>query len=102
MKDNTSSLSLFTDKTSGGILDDLIVTKCEDHLYIVSNASRREHDSNLMLKRQVIRICYEILVSTYVCSTFFLSIFFKCKIYKHYLFTKKKNKKIWREHLSKF
>ncbi|XP_073991757.1 aminomethyltransferase, mitochondrial isoform X2 [Rhodnius prolixus] len=52
MKDNTSSLSLFTDKTSGGILDDLIVTKCEDHLYIVSNASRREHDSNLMLKRQ--------------------------------------------------
>ncbi|KAK9505380.1 hypothetical protein O3M35_009454 [Rhynocoris fuscipes] len=52
MKDNTSALSLFTDEATGGILDDLIVTKCEDHLYIVSNASRRKHDMELMIKRQ--------------------------------------------------
>ncbi|XP_014239245.1 aminomethyltransferase, mitochondrial isoform X2 [Cimex lectularius] len=49
MPENGSSLSLYTEKDNGGILDDLIVTKCNDHLYIVSNASMRDQDSQLML-----------------------------------------------------
>ncbi|KAF6213034.1 hypothetical protein GE061_010748 [Apolygus lucorum] len=50
MSVNTSALSLFTDRHTGGILDDLIVTKCEDHLYVVSNASMREQDTNIMMR----------------------------------------------------
>lgn len=39
-----STLTVFTNE-NGGILDDLIVTKCsEDHLYVVSNAARKHHD----------------------------------------------------------
>lgn len=44
-----STLTLFTND-KGGILDDLIVTKISDnHLYVVSNAARKQHDKNLML-----------------------------------------------------
>merc|ERR1719305_682260 len=35
---NQGTLSVFT-LPDGGIVDDLIVTKAEDHLYVVSNAS---------------------------------------------------------------
>lgn len=44
MPPNTAALTVFTNE-KGGILDDLIVTKISyDHLYLVSNASRIEHD----------------------------------------------------------
>lgn len=50
MKDGSSTLTVFTNE-NGGILDDLIITKVENnHLYIVSNAARSEHDIHLMLK----------------------------------------------------
>jgi len=35
--DNTGTLSLFTTE-SGGIIDDLIINKTPEHLYVVSNA----------------------------------------------------------------
>lgn len=37
LDDNTGTLSLFTTE-SGGIIDDLIINKTPDHLYVVSNA----------------------------------------------------------------
>uniref|UniRef100_A0A6P7EY19 Aminomethyltransferase n=1 Tax=Diabrotica virgifera virgifera TaxID=50390 RepID=A0A6P7EY19_DIAVI len=50
LKKNTGSLTVFTNE-KGGILDDLIVTKIdEDHLYVVSNAARKQHDQHLMLR----------------------------------------------------
>ena len=48
---NQGTLSVFT-LPSGGIVDDLIVTKAEDHLYVVSNAGRREQDIPLMLAKE--------------------------------------------------
>lgn len=49
LEKNSSTLTVFTNK-NGGILDDLIVTKIdEDHLYVVSNAARKEHDRKLFL-----------------------------------------------------
>jgi len=48
---NQGTLSVFT-LPNGGIVDDLIVTKAEDHLYVVSNAGRREQDIPLMLARE--------------------------------------------------
>lgn len=47
MKDDHSALSLFTN-ASGGIEDDLIITRCEDHLFLVSNAGRIEQDQELL------------------------------------------------------
>lgn len=42
-------MAVFTNE-KGGILDDLIVTKIGyDHLYLVSNAARREHDQKLLM-----------------------------------------------------
>lgn len=52
----TGCLSLFTDNETGGILDDLIITKCEDYLLLVTNASRKGFDMQLMLEAQVIII----------------------------------------------
>ncbi|XP_057666605.1 aminomethyltransferase, mitochondrial [Diorhabda carinulata] len=47
---NGSTLTIFTNE-NGGIIDDLIVTKItDDHLYLVSNAARKQHDQQLMLK----------------------------------------------------
>ncbi|XP_064483631.1 aminomethyltransferase, mitochondrial-like [Ornithodoros turicata] len=43
LAENTGSLSVYTTQ-SGGIIDDLIVSKASDHLYIVSNAGRIEQD----------------------------------------------------------
>lgn len=38
----------------GGILDDFIATKTkEDYLFLVSNASRRQNDMEIMLEAQV-------------------------------------------------
>lgn len=54
LKDNGSVLTVFT-SDSGGILDDLIITKItDDHLYVVSNAGRKEHDQRHMLRALVI------------------------------------------------
>lgn len=42
---------MFTDPTTGGILDDLIVcSTSENKLFVVSNAGRRQHDQKLMLQ----------------------------------------------------
>lgn len=50
MADGASSLTVFLNE-SGGILDDLIVTKVNsNNLYIVSNAGRMEHDKQHMMK----------------------------------------------------
>lgn len=54
LPENKGSLTVFTDKVTGGILDDLIVTKTGDgYLYVVSNAGRRDHDKDLMLRTEV-------------------------------------------------
>jgi len=47
LKTNQGSLTVFT-TDKGGIIDDLIVTKAEDHLYVVSNAGCRHKDIPLM------------------------------------------------------
>lgn len=48
LPDNGGSLTVFTNET-GGILDDLIVTRlAADRLYIVSNAGRKREDRALM------------------------------------------------------
>lgn len=47
---NAGSLTVFT-TPSGGIIDDLIVTNAEDHLYVVSNAGCRHKDIPLMEDR---------------------------------------------------
>ena len=51
MKPNTGALTVFTNE-AGGILDDLIVTEAEDHLYVVSNAGCRDQDQALLTARQ--------------------------------------------------
>lgn len=44
LNDGGSTLTVFTNE-NGGILDDLIITKClDDQLYVVSNAARKQHD----------------------------------------------------------
>lgn len=43
LQENSSVLTVFTNE-KGGILDDLIVSKTRDHLYLVSNAGRINHD----------------------------------------------------------
>ncbi|KAK9745219.1 Aminomethyltransferase folate-binding domain [Popillia japonica] len=49
LQKNSAGLAVFTNE-KGGILDDLIVTKIGyDHLYLVSNAARREHDQKLLM-----------------------------------------------------
>jgi len=50
-----SALSLFIDDKTGGILDDLIVTKTnQEYLYIVTNAGRKEQDMCLLTEQSVI------------------------------------------------
>ena len=51
IKPNTGALTVFTNE-AGGILDDLIVTEAEDHLYVVSNAGCRDQDQALLTARQ--------------------------------------------------
>lgn len=54
LKEGKGCLTVFTDKNTGGILDDLIITNTSDgYLYVVSNAGRREHDTALFLHAQV-------------------------------------------------
>ncbi|XP_065172876.1 aminomethyltransferase, mitochondrial-like [Atheta coriaria] len=49
----SATLTIFTDE-NGGILDDLIITKvAEDHLFVVSNAGRKEHDMGHMKQGQL-------------------------------------------------
>ena len=48
LKNNTGTLTVFTND-KGGIIDDLIVNKTDaDHLYVVSNAGCRHKDIPLM------------------------------------------------------
>lgn len=48
LQKGSGTLSVFTDN-NGGILDDLIVNRVDsDFLYVVSNAARKEHDSQLI------------------------------------------------------
>lgn len=50
---DSGTLTVFTDPTTGGILDDLIVcSTSEGKLFVVSNAGRRQHDQKLMLQAQ--------------------------------------------------
>jgi len=51
LKTNQGSLSVFI-LPNGGIVDDLIVTKADNHLYVVSNAGRREQDIPLMRAKE--------------------------------------------------
>ncbi|EFN82129.1 aminomethyltransferase, mitochondrial [Harpegnathos saltator] len=52
LKNGAATLTVFTNDM-GGILDDLIVTKDdEDKYFVVSNAARRNEDSQLLLERQ--------------------------------------------------
>lgn len=43
LKPGKARYTFFTDD-NGGILDDLIVSNADDHLYLVLNAARRDHD----------------------------------------------------------
>lgn len=53
LRDDAAVLTVFTDER-GGILDDLIVTKVAgDHLYVVSNAARKQHDQRHLLNALV-------------------------------------------------
>jgi glycine cleavage system aminomethyltransferase T len=54
MPDNTATLAVFTDPLTGGILDDLIITKTTlGYYHIVSNAARRSQDQKLLQEAQV-------------------------------------------------
>lgn len=53
LQDDSAVLTVLTND-AGGILDDLIVTKIlNDHLYIVSNAARKDHDQKHLLNALV-------------------------------------------------
>lgn len=51
LKANHGALTLFTNE-KGGIIDDLIVTNAEEHLYVVSNAGCRASDIPLMSNKE--------------------------------------------------
>ena len=51
LKTNHGALTLFTNE-NGGIIDDLIVTNADEHLYVVSNAGCRDKDIPLMSGRE--------------------------------------------------
>lgn len=54
MRDNTATLTVFTDPITGGILDDLIITKTPlGFYYLVTNATRRSQDQKLLQEAQV-------------------------------------------------
>lgn len=54
LNDGGATLTVFTNE-NGGILDDLIITKDKDDQYfVVSNAGRREEDTQLLLLQAVI------------------------------------------------
>lgn len=49
-----SALSLFVDDETGGILDDLIITKTDgDYLYMVTNAGCKEQDIRMLTEHLV-------------------------------------------------
>lgn len=49
-----SALSLFIDDETGGILDDLIITKTdEDYLYMVTNAGCKQQDMKMLTEQLV-------------------------------------------------
>lgn len=57
MQNNQSALSLFTMETTGGIIDDFIITKISnERLFLISNASQKIIDKQL-LSLQLVRNC---------------------------------------------
>lgn len=53
LQDNGATLTLFTDPKTGGILDDLIITRTAlGYCNVVSNAGRRKEDQELLLLAQ--------------------------------------------------
>jgi len=55
LKKGKSALSLFIEDETGGILDDLIITKTnQDYLYMVTNAGCKEQDVCMLTKQLVI------------------------------------------------
>jgi aminomethyltransferase len=54
LPDNSATLAVFTDPLTGGILDDLIITKTTlGYYHLVSNAARRSQDQKLLQEAQV-------------------------------------------------
>lgn len=54
LEEGKSALSLFVDDETGGILDDLIITKTsQDYLYMVTNAGCKEQDMKLLTEQLV-------------------------------------------------
>lgn len=54
MENGKSALSLFVDDETGGIIDDLIITKTdEDYLYMVTNAGCKEQDVRMLTDKMV-------------------------------------------------
>lgn len=54
MEKGKSALSLFVDDETGGILDDLIITKTdEDYLYMVTNAGCKQQDMKMLTEQLV-------------------------------------------------
>ncbi|VVC35377.1 Hypothetical protein CINCED_3A010555 [Cinara cedri] len=52
LEEGKSALSLFVDDETGGILDDLIITKTnQDYLYMVTNAGCKEQDMKLLTEQ---------------------------------------------------
>lgn len=55
LKEGKSALSLFIDNKTGGILDDLIITKTDqNYLYMVTNAGCKEQDMRMLIEQMVI------------------------------------------------
>lgn len=70
MANNTAALSVFTDPFTGGILDDLIITKTTlGYYFLVSNASRRTQDQKLLKETQV-KLKYIIISVSAQCVSF--------------------------------
>lgn len=54
MEKGKSTLSLFIDDETGGILDDLIITKThENYLYMVTNAGCKKQDMHMLTEQLV-------------------------------------------------
>ena len=69
LKNNTGTLTVFTND-KGGIIDDLIVNKTDaDHLYVISSASCRHKDIPLMKNPEELLKSYTQL---YLCTLGFL------------------------------
>ena len=77
LKNNTGTLTVFTND-KGGIIDDLIVNKTdEQHLYVVSNAGCRHKDMPLMKNAEEALKRYNFTCSTSVLDVEYLFVCIK-------------------------